>query len=362
MRIVNKNILIISPEPWDHIFVSKHHYAIALAKRGNHVCFLNPPSNSAGIVTITTHGVVVMDHMGYIAGTSKMPRLIRLMFFKRAFKKIEQAFGSSFDIVWSFDNSVFYDFNFLPKRILKIFHLVDLDMNFNLASATKTANFCICTTEIIKKEILLFNNNAYKITHGYAQPEKIKPWNLPGKNTLKAVYVGNLSMLYLDWKILYQTAASNNNVDFIFYGPNAENFDQNINSTHGFKKEISQIAHVYFEGKVASSDISSVLESADILLVSYQEIFHHEQANPHKMIEYLGSGKPIVATYTSEYLDQKHLLYMSEKNEDWPEKFRYVVDHMEEAKSPMLETQRKAYATDNTIEKQLHRIEKLIDQ
>ena len=38
-----KTILILSPQAWDTMFLSKHYYAIELAKRGNKVYFLNPP-------------------------------------------------------------------------------------------------------------------------------------------------------------------------------------------------------------------------------------------------------------------------------------------------------------------------------
>ena len=40
----NKTILIISPQPWDHIAISKHHYANELAARNNTVYFLEPPN------------------------------------------------------------------------------------------------------------------------------------------------------------------------------------------------------------------------------------------------------------------------------------------------------------------------------
>lgn len=43
----NKTILIISPEPWGKMMISKHHYALELAKLGNEVYFLNPPNNNS---------------------------------------------------------------------------------------------------------------------------------------------------------------------------------------------------------------------------------------------------------------------------------------------------------------------------
>ena len=48
MILKDKSILIVSPEPWAHLFVSKHHYAVHLAQRGNKVFF--PKSSRKRIV------------------------------------------------------------------------------------------------------------------------------------------------------------------------------------------------------------------------------------------------------------------------------------------------------------------------
>ena len=44
MQLTNKKILIISPQFWGKMLISKHHYAVELANRGNEVFFLNPPN------------------------------------------------------------------------------------------------------------------------------------------------------------------------------------------------------------------------------------------------------------------------------------------------------------------------------
>ena len=45
MQLINKTIIVISPQSWGNMFLAKHHYAIELAKYGNEVYFLNPPQN-----------------------------------------------------------------------------------------------------------------------------------------------------------------------------------------------------------------------------------------------------------------------------------------------------------------------------
>src|SRR4051812_29755408 len=39
-----KTYLLISPQPWGKMYLSKHNYAIELAESGNKVFFLNPPT------------------------------------------------------------------------------------------------------------------------------------------------------------------------------------------------------------------------------------------------------------------------------------------------------------------------------
>ena len=45
-QLRNKTILILSPQAWGTMFLSKHHYAVELARLGNRVYYLNPPETS----------------------------------------------------------------------------------------------------------------------------------------------------------------------------------------------------------------------------------------------------------------------------------------------------------------------------
>src|SRR5690606_6788212 len=97
----NKNILLISPEPWSHIFVSKHHYAIELAKRGNYVYFLNPPADVGNVVIDKTNisNVFVVNYQERIKGKRFLPRLLRKWFDVKLYRLIEKVSNCKFDIV-----------------------------------------------------------------------------------------------------------------------------------------------------------------------------------------------------------------------------------------------------------------------
>src|SRR5947208_1346282 len=153
MKLKNKNILLISPEPLDHIFVSKHHYATHLAKRGNKIFFLNPPGNFDSISNTHFEGVYSVSYQGFPAGIRFYPSFLQKKIIKRKFNHLQRECNIRFDIIWSFDNSVFFDFSALPSHVIKISHIVDLNQDFQTQKAAITADYCFCTTEAIKHRL-----------------------------------------------------------------------------------------------------------------------------------------------------------------------------------------------------------------
>ena len=135
----DKHILIISPEPWNHLFVSKHHYAIELSS-SNKVYFLNPPADKYSSYKTGYKNIWEVNYRAFIPGMRYLSKDIQLFFFKRKFQAIEKMLSVQFDCIWSFDNSVFFDFSFLSSSVYKISHIVDYGQNFELPRAAKTAD------------------------------------------------------------------------------------------------------------------------------------------------------------------------------------------------------------------------------
>lgn len=170
-------------------------------------------------------------------------------------------------------------------------------------------------------------------------------------------------MPYLDWDVLYHLVVSNEAVDFIFIGPGGSDFDTKQNPTQGSKKLCYELANAFFIGKVKSSELQNWYSEADILLISYQEKYHIDLQNSHKMMEYLGSGKIVVATQTQEYecLAKEELTAMSDKNKDLPQLFNSVTNNLEKWNSIEKKHHRITFAMNNTYKKQIERIERLIN-
>jgi hypothetical protein len=354
VRIKDKNILIISPEPWGHIFVSKHHYAIHLSGRANNkVFFLNPPSSKNYIQKTTYRNVWEINYTGFPKGLRFLPGFIQRWFIKMGFIALQNLAKVKFDIIWSFDNSVFFDFSALPKKVLRISHIVDLNQDFQTKKAAETADICFGTSKTIIENLKGFNRKAYFINHGfsYSQEQVNEDIRMPGRNSVKAFCAGNLNISYIDWELLKRLVIDNYQVDFILAGPW---------NGGGLKRELTALANVYYVGAIDSGKLGAYYRLADLLLIIYQaDEFHAQLSNPHKMMEYLSSGKMIVTTYTEEYMElaDQGLFLMSHKNKELPDLFKAAVQNMAKWNGEERQKARKAYALENTYDKQIDKIE-----
>lgn len=360
MELRNKKILLVSPEPWDHIFVSKHHYAVHLGQQGNQVVFLGPPESKWVIRRTSFQNVSVVSYPGFMKGLRFLPSILRNWRVRKVYNKIQEIAGMQFDLIWSFDNSVFFDFHALPKSVLKISHIVDLNQDFQTRRAASSADICFGVTREIVKRLKGYNDRSHFINHGLSTivQNEFDP-KLPGNNSTKAMYMGNLAMKHLDWKPLYRVAKNAKDIDFIFVGPNSSEFSASINVTHRYKEKLARLNNSYFIPAIASEEVPVYLKHASILLICYQDQYHNDQANSHKILEYLYSGNPIVASFTREY-DGMNLLNMSNRNSEWQDVFYEVKSNLKKYSGREQMRFRISFAMDHTYQKQIGRIERII--
>ena len=360
MRLTGKNILLISPEPWDHIFVSKHHYAVQLGRNGNQVFFLGPPTNAIALNETGFANVLSISYKGFPKGLRLYPAFVQRKIIRKYFDWLQRMCSCKFDIVWSFDNSVFFDFSSLPDDVMSISHIVDLNQDFQTRRAAVTADFCFCTTEHIRDRLLKYNSKVHKINHGFYIPQReVMSKAIPTKtNKLRAVYAGNLAMPFIDWSALYQAVRDYSDCEFLFVGPNAELLPNEPNMARA-KQGIRVQENCHFTGRISFEELSSVYRSADVLLVAYREEYWRDQANPHKVMEYLGSGKVVVATYTSEYADLTPLIVMSKQNSHWPSLLGNVLTSIDFYNSEDLQERRRVFAANNSYDAHIRRIEQI---
>ncbi|MDW3194037.1 MAG: glycosyltransferase [Cytophagales bacterium] len=344
----HKNILIVSPESWTHLFLSKHHYAVTLASLGNQVFFLNPPSGREALKHTEYDNLQVVDYKGFVPGLRFFPKIIRKLAQRRVFNQIQKRIGLPIDVVWSFDNSVFFDLDCLPTRVISISHIVDLNQDFHFDRAAGSAHICFCSTEHILTKAKRVNPKSYFINHGYDNQVSRGTFSVGTSQSLKVGYAGSLDMVYIDWDIIEQVVKKHRQITFYFAG-----------KTHQFRLENEENAT--YVGKLSKPELFDFYDQMDLLILAYKADEYKEQlANPHKMMEYLGTGKPIVATHTHHYSEFSDLIAMSSTNDRWSQVFSEVVDNFDFWSEDSRNRKRRNIALENTYQKQVERIGSLI--
>ncbi len=355
--IIMAAILIISPEPWSVLFVSKHHYALGLADIGHDVIFYGPPEKVAEPYlerVCSDNGTLQILHSGkVIYGARFLPSLLRRFFERRWLRQIETLFGKEIDVIWNFENSRFYDFEFAGKR-LKIYHQVDLNQDFNPGIAAATADLSIAISEPIEKRLSPIATNLLRITHGYAPSKDIENKTINfddefSKSRVNAVLTGNFDIPYLDLKLVNQLVCNFPDVRFHFVGDYSPDKDLHTN--------LEAKDNVIFWGRQPSESLPLFFRHANILLVVYLANAHREQlANPHKIMEYLASGKCVLATYTMEYDGREDLIEMASNRDEFIQKFLNIVRCPSAWNSPELMSYRQNFANSNSYPRQIERI------
>ena len=348
----NKVILIISPDNWNFLPVSKHHYAIELAKK-NMVYFLPPPSS--GEKDYQEKGVKIINNYRKIRGINKLPicsrKLVMQIEVTSILKKIH---NKEIDIVWSYDTSRLYYLELFKAKI-KIAHIVDYSEHFHFKELIASSDFCFATSDSITDKMKKYNSNVFKINHGFFPTEITTQPTL--KEIKEAVYIGNLNIKYLDWKTVYLLTNNYPNINFNFYGTlnqggefsNKEFFLKVFNSTNAF-----------FHGKISPEKVNKVLKSADFCFACYlHEEYPLQLQNPHKIMQYLGSGTPLFSSFSHEYKDLD-LFPMYQNDIDILEIFNKFLNNDFNDFNKESSNKRINFALENTYSKQIERIEKII--
>lgn len=353
-------VLIISPEAWDAHPVSKHHYARTLAGQGRQVLFLDPPHPEARAPTLKdvedVPGLRILQGPRVAPGLRFMPAPLRRWLEARWLRRIEALSGTHISTIWLFENSRFFDMRFAGER-LKIYHQVDLNQDQHPQVAARTADVCLCTTDIIRDRLRAVRPDVHKVHHGTivadangGDADLEKAFSQPG---IHAVLVGNLDMAYLDVAGIAGLVFDHPQVHFHFIGGNAP--------ANQLRERCAPARNARWWGKLPYTRIPALLAQADVLLVAYDaRRFRNQLASPHKFMEYLLSGKVIVASYTDEYKDKRHLVEMAGPDEDIGPVFARVVQNLDTYNAPARMAERRAFALDHSYARQLDRIAAIV--
>ena len=377
-----KKILLISPQPWSEMWISKHHYAIELSKRGNKVYFLNPPTSSVkhGTCMITGEPVKNVFLINYrplfpMRWKFKFNSLFNF-FMQHQVEKINSCIGGRPDIVWDFEpNRQFSDLRWFGADI-KIYHPVDATPEMN--GSTKHADIIISVSDVILDYFKEAKIPRHFINHGLGAAftkmalqrlQNIEQSRKNDKNNINFGYVGNLLMQYINHRLFEEVISTNPKINFHIWGPydysSMPYTEPNASQIANFIEFLKKSKNVVLYGRQSHAEILPKMVNLDGFFWCYDGSRDpNKGSNSHKILEYLSTGKVIVSTYISSYEKYKDLniMVMSKSDDEYCNRFKEVVSNIETYNSTSLMISRMKLAIDNTYTSNLNHIESLLIQ
>jgi glycosyltransferase involved in cell wall biosynthesis len=365
MYLRNKTILIISPNYWGKMMVSKHHYAIELARRGNLVYFLNPPNLKKKYFELSK-----IEENLYLIDYKPIFRAKRLSSFIFSFlvkiqanlliKKIKKPI----DIIWSFDSSIYMNLKHFKAKFY-IYFIADNADKKVLIKISKSANLIISISDILFESINQFKDKQLLIEHGLPNCFlNIQNFDIQDSKKIRAAFIGNLFKRGLDRKTFKELINENPEIEFYIYGAikiSESNLSgQNTLECLQFVEYLKIKTNVVLKGIVEPEKLSKEMKTYDLFLFVENPMADiNRSSNAHKLVEYLSTGKVIVSNHVISYKNKKELIEMVDEmhNENLPALFKKVISNIDYYNGPELQRKRIEYALNNTYEKQIDRIE-----
>ncbi|MFT4678242.1 MAG: hypothetical protein ACI84C_001072 [Flavobacteriales bacterium] len=354
-----KSILIISTESWGAHFVSKHHYAVQLAKMGNKVYFLNPPNgdNKVEKKDGLPENLNIVSFSG-TPGLRLMPTKIATTLQQRDARKLAELCETKFDLIWSFDNSRFYDLSVF-RKCLKIAHIMDLAVDFHTQVHASSADYCFGVTREIVSRMGQYNPKSFFINHGFYPIELDAIQHNPSERK-QVGYSGNLLLKFIDRKLVLSLVQAHPKVHFNFYGGHAKSNLSDGSDQEGvrFIENLKQEKNVHLHGALPRTDLMQALNNQDVLLLFYDaKKYAGACHNSHKILEYLSTGQEILSLPVLEYSHSK-LINHAANHDEYLRGFEELLTKKTDAN---LHRDRIAYAADHTYIRQIERIQNIID-
>jgi len=323
------NILIISPEKWGEMRISKHHYAIALAQAGHNVKFLEPMNpgwqwskSSFDSKTSATPNLEVVSQSLFFPYNLKF-HLARFYdtLIKIHIRKIENNIGP-FDLIWSFDIANGLPLKHFKKYTKSIFFAADWPPNKDSIHAPQGANLIVSVAqEILDQYPTPPNSKKLLVSHGVANPfiqASKKPFQ-PQSSRIKIGLSGNFLRPDINRLALQTIVNHHPQLHFSFFGA-YESKESNLGGnddidTIHFIDSLRGKTNTQFHGILSQNDLANKLREMDAFLICYDESKDQSKGtNYHKISEYLAYDRFIVSNRVSAHASNPMIIQDADRD------------------------------------------------
>lgn len=376
----NKTVYLLSSDRWGTMRVSKHHYALELAEKGNKVFFVEPPDlNNKGIKVTPSdenESLFIVSYRPVYRGKQYLPHFFYRSLLHWQVHLLKEAIGEKPDIVWCFAPYLFLNLNWF-KASVNIFFGSDLFHHNILPEEVLRANICFGVSDTITKQLQQSGKPTYFINHGLSkhfvegakkQLIRFSTTNVQRAEKIIVGYVGNLLMEAPDRTTMRTVIASNKDIKFVFWGQ----YENKGNFVAFDKPEVFEFIdflksqpNVVLRGAVHPAKLNEEIKEVDMFWLCWQ-LNHSELwdgSNSHKLLEYFSTGKPVVSHYMSTYKDNELIDMLPVKdNSKYPALFLKVLDRVKQGEPFGIQQKRIQFAVNNTYNAQILNIEGLIQK
>lgn len=375
-------VYILSPEKWGTMRVSKHHYALELAKAGARVYFIEPPDLQNRAVEVVpspeSPALLIVRYKPVFRGRRYLPAVCYNQLIRLQIRKIKRAIGYIPDVVWCFDPSRFRNLLWFGARH-SIFFGADLFPDGRVSGEAKTADICLGISDTIvqsmqghvKAPVYFLNHGLSKTFADLAENKlaalrNVATSDMP-KSVLRIGYVGSLVHEALDRKTMQLVISQHPELEFVFWGQYEKrgNFvAYESEEVFSFIDFLKAQPNVELRGAVLTDQLSREMQEIDLFWLCWdlQKKGVWDGSNSHKVLEYLSTGRPVVSHYMSSYKTSNLIDMLNDKsNKEFPNLFDMVVSRVMLGEPNEQMINRIEFALENTYDNNIKVIEKLVD-
>jgi glycosyltransferase involved in cell wall biosynthesis len=348
-------ILLVSPEAWGPAKLSKHHYAQALQDQGMRVYFMGPSDSDRFSLEPLDNGITLVHGPAQPRGLRWAPIRFREWVEAQRMAGLARLCGGPFDVLWNFD---LFRFRWLRDRRharSRVLHVMDLPRATALRDPATRADAIVLVSPAMASHLPPGSVAPLIVPHGlstHASQAIVPPDLKPG---IRVGYLGNMAIPYLDKESLLRAVRQHSRITLYLIGPHGGNLGQApVDRT--WQSLIAE-PNVVWVGAVPSEHVGAWLNKMDLLLIAYDSgRYANETAHPHKVLEYLASGRPILATHMRDMAHLPPLIEMLPLGMRVDQAMTRTLGELERLSSAELVQARRTHAQEHSYSRHTARI------